>query len=346
MAEEKEVLIEVKDLVKQYGEGEATVYALNHVSMKVYKGEFLIILGYSGSGKSTLLNMIGGIDKVNEGEIIYKGHDITKFKDKQLTEYRKNAIGYIFQFFNLLSDITIYQNIVLAPSSTKDKAEIERILDGVGLLDKKDKFPRQLSGGQQQRASIARALAKSSDMLLADEPTGALDYESGKDVFCQICRWGLDEQTAYEVEATLIDILPGLTNIQNGHNHERGLINAEDLESKFNLSEYEEPQEKYVIIKVTEASVDRNGGLYEATRKSWCANLDKAKEYKYVLSVIYGVVQEVYEVKNWNYSSGSKRIEFEGQVCQKQSLLALKNKMIPEVYRLKGAANPFMYKKQ
>ena len=182
MAEEKEVLIEVKDLVKQYGEGEAKVYALNHVSMKVYKGEFLIILGYSGSGKSTLLNMIGGIDKVNSGEIIYKGKDITKFKDKQLTQYRRDAIGYIFQFFNLLSDITIYQNIVLAPSSTKDKAEIERILDGVGLLDKKDKFPRQLSGGQQQRASIARALAKSSDMLLADEPTGALDYESGKDV--------------------------------------------------------------------------------------------------------------------------------------------------------------------
>ena len=179
---EKEVIIEVKDLVKKYGQDEATVYALNHVSMKVYKGEFLIILGYSGSGKSTLLNMIGGIDKVNEGQIIYKGQDISKFKDRQLTKYRREAIGYIFQFFNLLSDITIYQNIVLAPSASKDKKEIERILDGVGLLDKKDKFPRQLSGGQQQRASIARALAKKSDMLLADEPTGALDYESGKEV--------------------------------------------------------------------------------------------------------------------------------------------------------------------
>lgn len=179
---EKEAIIEVKDLVKKYGQDEATVYALNHVSMKVYKGEFLIILGYSGSGKSTLLNMIGGIDKVNEGQIIYKGQDISKFKDRQLTKYRREAIGYIFQFFNLLSDITVYQNIVLAPSVSKDKKEIERILDGVGLLDKKDKFPRQLSGGQQQRASIARALAKKSDMLLADEPTGALDYESGKEV--------------------------------------------------------------------------------------------------------------------------------------------------------------------
>ena len=179
---EKEAIIEVKDLVKKYGQDEATVYALNHVSMKVYKGEFLIILGYSGSGKSTLLNMIGGIDKVNEGQIIYKGQDISKFKDRQLTKYRREAIGYIFQFFNILSDITVYQNIVLAPSASKDKKEIERILDGVGLLDKKDKFPRQLSGGQQQRASIARALAKKSDMLLADEPTGALDYESGKEV--------------------------------------------------------------------------------------------------------------------------------------------------------------------
>ena len=115
---DKEVLIEVKDLVKKYGEGEATVYALNKVSMKVYKGEFLIILGYSGSGKSTLLNMIGGIDKVDSGEIMFKGQDITKFNDKQLTKYRREAIGYIFQFFNLLSDITIYQNIVLAPSSS------------------------------------------------------------------------------------------------------------------------------------------------------------------------------------------------------------------------------------
>ena len=101
MAEEKEVLIEVKDLVKKYGQDEATVYALNHVSMKVYKGEFLIILGYSGSGKSTLLNMIGGIDKVNSGEIIYKGKDITKFNDRQMTQCRRDAIGYIFQFFNL-----------------------------------------------------------------------------------------------------------------------------------------------------------------------------------------------------------------------------------------------------
>lgn len=180
--EEKEVLIEVKNATKKYGVGEATIYALNDVSMKVYKGEFLVILGYSGSGKSTLLNMIGGIDRLDSGEIIFKGKDIAKFKDRELTNYRKNSIGYIFQFFNLLNDLTVYQNIVISPSGIKDKKEIDKILEKVGLLEKKDSFPRQLSGGQQQRASIARALSKESDMILGDEPTGALDYESGKDV--------------------------------------------------------------------------------------------------------------------------------------------------------------------
>lgn len=180
--EEKEVLIEVKNATKKYGVGEATIYALNDVSMKVYKGEFLVILGYSGSGKSTLLNMIGGIDRLDSGEIIFKGKDIAKFKDRELTNYRKNSIGYIFQFFNLLNDLTVYQNIVISPSAIKDKKEIDKILEKVGLLEKKDSFPRQLSGGQQQRASIARALSKESDMILGDEPTGALDYESGKDV--------------------------------------------------------------------------------------------------------------------------------------------------------------------
>lgn len=180
--EEKEILIEVKNATKKYGVGEATIYALNDVSMKVYKGEFLVILGYSGSGKSTLLNMIGGIDRLDSGEIIFKGKDIAKFKDRELTNYRKNSIGYIFQFFNLLNDLTVYQNIVISPSAIKDKKEIDKILEKVGLLEKKDSFPRQLSGGQQQRASIARALSKESDMILGDEPTGALDYESGKDV--------------------------------------------------------------------------------------------------------------------------------------------------------------------
>ena len=179
--EEKKVLIEARNLVKTYGEGEALMYALNDVSIKVYEHDFLVILGGSGSGKSTFLNMIGAIDKVDSGEIIVNNRDITKISDKQLTLYRRNEIGFVYQFFNLLNDITVYQNITLAPGS-RNKDRALSLLDRVGLLDKKEKFPRQLSGGQQQRVAIARALNKDSDILLCDEPTGALDDTSGKEV--------------------------------------------------------------------------------------------------------------------------------------------------------------------
>ena len=179
--EEKRVLIDARNLVKTYGEGEALTYALNDVSIKVYEHDFLVILGGSGSGKSTFLNMIGAIDNVNSGEIFVNGRDICKINDKGLTLYRRNEIGFVYQFFNLINDVTVYQNVTLAPGS-RDKERAERLLDRVGLLDKKDKFPRQLSGGQQQRVAIARALNKNSDILLCDEPTGALDDASGKEV--------------------------------------------------------------------------------------------------------------------------------------------------------------------
>ena len=179
--EEKRVLIEARDLVKTYGEGEGLMYALNKVSLKVYEHDFLVILGGSGSGKSTFLNMIGAIDKVDSGEIIVNDRDIVKLNDRGLTLYRRNEIGFVYQFFNLINDITVYQNVTLAPGS-RNKERALSLLDRVGLLDKKDKFPRQLSGGQQQRVAIARALNKDSDILLCDEPTGALDDASGKAV--------------------------------------------------------------------------------------------------------------------------------------------------------------------
>ena len=179
--EEKRVLIEARDLVKTYGEGEGLMYALNKVSLKVYEHDFLVILGGSGSGKSTFLNMIGAIDKVDSGEIIVNDRDIVKLNDRGLTLYRRNEIGFVYQFFNLINDITVYQNVTLAPGS-RNKERALSLLDRVGLLDKKEKFPRQLSGGQQQRVAIARALNKNSDILLCDEPTGALDDASGKAV--------------------------------------------------------------------------------------------------------------------------------------------------------------------
>lgn len=177
----EKALIEAKNLVKTYGEGEGLMYALNGVSITVYEHDFLVILGGSGCGKSTFLNMIGAIDKVDSGEIIVNGRDIVKLNDRGLTLYRRNEVGFVYQFFNLINDITVYQNVTLAPGS-RNKERAEQLLDRVGLLDKKNKFPRQLSGGQQQRVAIARALNKPSDILLCDEPTGALDDASGKAV--------------------------------------------------------------------------------------------------------------------------------------------------------------------
>ena len=179
--EEKKIVIEARHLYKTYGEGEALMFALDDVSLNVYEHDFLVILGGSGSGKSTFLNMIGAIDKVDKGEIIVNGRNIVDLDDKGLTLYRRNEIGFVYQFFNLINDITVYQNVTLAPGS-RNKERALKLLDRVGLLEKKDKFPRQLSGGQQQRVAIARSLNKDSDILLCDEPTGALDDASGKEV--------------------------------------------------------------------------------------------------------------------------------------------------------------------
>ena len=179
--EQKKALIEAKNLVKTYGEGEGLMHALNDVSITVYEHDVLVILGGSGCGKSTFLNMIGAIDKVSSGQIIVNGRDICKLSDKGLTLYRRNEVGFVYQFFNLINDITVFQNVTLAPGS-RDKERASKLLKRVGLLEKKDKFPRQLSGGQQQRVAIARALNKNSDILLCDEPTGALDDVSGKAV--------------------------------------------------------------------------------------------------------------------------------------------------------------------
>ena len=173
--------IEIKNITKTYGEGEGITYALNGVSLNVKKGEFVTIIGESGSGKSTLLNMLGAIDFPDKGSIIVNGKDITKFNEKELTNYRKNDVGFVFQFFNLINDITALQNVMLV-KKYKDKEKAIELLKKVNLFDKKDKYPRQLSGGQQQRIAIARALNKDGDLLLFDEPTGALDEASGIEI--------------------------------------------------------------------------------------------------------------------------------------------------------------------
>ena len=177
----EKVIIEVKNVSKKYIDGVEEKYALKDVSLNVYDKEFLVILGGSGSGKSTLLNLIAGLDDIDSGNIIVNGSDISKFNKNQLTLYRRNDIGYVYQFYNLLPELTVIQNVTLAPGS-RDKKTAEELLKMVGLGDKIDKYPNQLSGGEQQRVAIARAINKKSNILLCDEPTGALDDKSGRGV--------------------------------------------------------------------------------------------------------------------------------------------------------------------
>ena len=178
MIMENNFYVEIKNVTKVYGEGEGLAYALNDISLNIKKGEFVTIVGESGSGKTTLLNILGAIDYPTKGEVIVNGKDITKFKEKELTNYRKNDVGFVYQFFNLINDITALQNVMIV-TGYKNKERAQELLDKVNLLDKQDKFPRQLSGGQQQRIAIARALNKEGNLLLFDEPTGALDEASG-----------------------------------------------------------------------------------------------------------------------------------------------------------------------
>jgi putative ABC transport system ATP-binding protein len=176
-------ILEIKDLKKYYGKGESQVKALDGVSFDVYKGEMLVLLGNSGCGKSTLLNIIGGMDSPTEGQVLLNGEDITKYKDRELTKYRKEKIGFIFQFYNLLPDLTALENVRMSLSKKDSEHLSEKTLESVGLGDQKMKqYPSQMSGGEQQRVSIARALVKNAEIILCDEPTGALDDKTGRKI--------------------------------------------------------------------------------------------------------------------------------------------------------------------
>lgn len=174
--------IEFKNIVKEYKMGEVTIKALNNTNFEIEKGELVVIVGPSGAGKTTTLNILGGMDKATLGEVIVDGKEITKLNDKKLIEYRRNDIGFVFQFYNLVQNLTAKENVELATQICSDALDVNEILEKVGLSDRKDNFPAQLSGGEQQRVAIARAIAKNPKLLLCDEPTGALDYKTGKSI--------------------------------------------------------------------------------------------------------------------------------------------------------------------
>lgn len=174
--------IEMKNSYKRYKSGQSEIIANNDISFEIEKGELAIILGSSGAGKSTVLNILGGMDTNNEGSVLIDGKDISTFNEKELTNYRRNDVGFVFQFYNLVPNLTAKENVELASEIVKDALDATEVLQSVGLGERIDNFPAQLSGGEQQRVAIARAVAKNPKLLLCDEPTGALDYHTGKQV--------------------------------------------------------------------------------------------------------------------------------------------------------------------
>ena len=176
------MLIELKDAVRKYGDGEAAVYALNHASFQLEEGKICVILGPSGSGKSTLLNMLGGLDALDSGSLTVNGRDLTKLTPNQRTDYRKEDVGFVFQFYNLIADLTVEENIQVVADIAEKPLLMDQVLESLEISQYRRRFPRELSGGQQQRVAIARAMIKNPKLLLCDELTGALDTHSSRTV--------------------------------------------------------------------------------------------------------------------------------------------------------------------
>ena len=174
--------IEFKNVVKEYKMGEVTIKALDKTNFEIEKGELVVIVGPSGAGKTTALNILGGMDSLTSGHVIIDKKDISKFKKKELTKYRREDIGFVFQFYNLVQNLTALENVELATQICRHPLDPKVMLEKVGLKDRMKNFPSQLSGGEQQRVAIARAIAKNPKLLLCDEPTGALDYKTGKQI--------------------------------------------------------------------------------------------------------------------------------------------------------------------
>ena len=211
-------IIELKDVKKTYIVGEQQFNALDGVNLEIDQGEFVVILGPSGAGKSTLLNLLGGMDKVTSGSIFVGDNEISKYTDKELTRYRANEVGFIFQFYNIMPTLTVEENVNIIKDVTNTSKDAKEVLDSVGLLKHANKFPQELSGGEQQRVSIARAIMKNPKVLLCDEPTGALDSKTGVEVL-KLLRTQADNDTTVIIvthNSLIAEVADRVIRIKNG----------------------------------------------------------------------------------------------------------------------------------
>lgn len=223
------IIMKAENLNKTFTSGNNVVHAVNNMSFSVKEGELVVIVGPSGAGKSTLLNLIGGMDSATEGTLLIEGKDISKFNKRQLTEYRRNVVGFVFQFYNLMPNLTAKENIELSTELKKDALDPIKTLQLVGLGDRVDNFPSQLSGGEQQRVSIARAIAKNPKIILCDEPTGALDYVTGKEILSLLAN-------ASRKEGKTVIIVTHNSALTNMADHLMRVKNGQIIEDKYNDS--------------------------------------------------------------------------------------------------------------
>ncbi len=224
-----EIIMRADHVFKTFTSGESVVHAVNDVSFQLEKGEMVIILGPSGAGKTTLLNLIGGMDTLSSGCLFVHDEDIGKYSKRQLTDYRRNQIGFVFQFYNLMPNLTAKENVELSTEMKKSSLDPESVLKKVGLENRMDNFPSQLSGGEQQRVSIARAIAKNPDIILCDEPTGALDYVTGKEIL------GLLSDCARKENKTVV-IVTHNSALQEMGDHLLRIKNGKIVEDTYNPS--------------------------------------------------------------------------------------------------------------
>ena len=211
--------IEFRNVSKTYKTGSVEVHALDNCEFFIEKGELCVIVGQSGAGKTTLLNILGGMDHLTTGQVFLDGREISALQTRELAKFRRENVGFVFQFYNLISNLTAYENVEMAAQLVKDPIDCDLLMNEVGLADRRNNFPAQLSGGEQQRVAIARAIAKNPKLLLCDEPTGALDYQTGKQILHMLQHLSTDKKMTVVIithNSALTDMADRVIRVKNG----------------------------------------------------------------------------------------------------------------------------------